>query len=169
MGSANAIFFYPSRVHYVLLCNSLNGLNDRSSGKSYVHAVYIISNCLQTYPSLREAMKREILRRLPKKYQTFHNGVFVFMHQHFHFHLLTRYSFMGPFTALRRGIVPYFFVTVTVLVTVIMILAMFLFYFCLKQQEKRCIRHYDCDYDCDKKIRYKYGPLTLINAGFLVS
>ena len=25
-----------------------------------------------------------------------------------------------------------------------------------KQQDKHCIRHYDCDYD--KKIRYKYGP-----------
>ena len=60
---------------------------------------------------------------------------------------------------LRRGIVPYFFVTVTVIVTVIMILAMFIFYFCLKQQDKHCIRHYDCDYDCDKKIRYKYGHL----------
>ena len=60
------------------------------------------------------------------------------------------------FTDLRRGIVPYFFVTVTVIVTVIMILAMFIFYFCLKQQDKHCIRHYDCDYD--KKIRYKYGP-----------
>ena len=65
------------------------------------------------------------------------------------------------FWYLRRGIVPYFFVTVTVIVTVIMILAMFIFYFCLKQQDKHCIRHYDCDYDCDydKKIRYKYGPL----------
>ena len=46
---------------------------------------------------------------------------------------------------LRRGIVPYFFVTV--IVTVIMILAMFIFYFCLKHQDKHCIRHYDCDYD----------------------
>ena len=36
---------------------------------------------------------------------------------------------------------------------------MFIFYFCLKQQDKHCIRHYDCDYDCDKKIGYKYGPL----------
>ena len=63
-----------------------------------------------------------------------------------------------------RGIVPYFFVTVTVIVTVIMILAMFIFYFCLKQQDKHCIRHYDCDYDCDydKKIRYKYGPSVLM-------
>ena len=49
-----------------------------------------------------------------------------------------------------------FFVTVTV----IMILAMFIFYFCLKQQYKHCIRHYDCDYE--KKIRYKYGPSDLI-------
>ena len=58
--------------------------------------------------------------------------------------------------SLRRGIVPNFFVTVIVIVTVIMILAMFIFYFCLKQQDdKHCIRHYDCDYDCDKKIRYK--------------
>ena len=38
-----------------------------------------------------------------------------------------------------------------------MILAMFIFYFCLKQQDKHCKRHYDCDYDCDKKIKYKYG------------
>ena len=30
--------------------------------------------------------------------------------------------------------------------------------FHLKQQDKHCIRHYDCDYDCDKKKRYKYGP-----------
>ena len=36
---------------------------------------------------------------------------------------------------------------------------MFIFYFCLKQQDNYCIRHYDCDYD--KKIRYKYGPLEL--------
>ena len=39
-----------------------------------------------------------------------------------------------------------------------MILAMFTFYLCLKQQDKHCIRHYDCEYD--KKIRYKYGPLS---------
>jgi len=58
---------------------------------------------------------------------------------------------MTTFDVRRRGIVPYFFVTVTVIVTVIMILAMFIFYFCLKQQDKHCIRHYDCDYD--KKIK----------------
>ena len=41
-----------------------------------------------------------------------------------------------------------------------MMLAMFIFYFCLKQQNKHCKRHYDCDYDCDydKKISNKYGP-----------
>jgi len=67
---------------------------------------------------------------------------------------------MTTFDVRRRGIVPYFFVTVTVIVTVIMILAMFIFYFCLKQQDKHCIKHYDFDYDCDydKKIRCKYGP-----------
>ena len=37
---------------------------------------------------------------------------------------------------------------------------MFIFYFCLKQQDKHWIRHYDCDYD--KKIRYKYGPLIFV-------
>ena len=49
---------------------------------------------------------------------------------------------------------------VTVIVTVIMILAMFIFYFYLNQQDKHCIRQYDCDYDCDydKKTRHKYGP-----------
>ena len=57
-------------------------------------------------------------------------------------------------TFISNHSLPYFFVTV--IVTVIMILAMFIFYFCLKQQDKHCIRHYDCDYD--KKIRYKYGP-----------
>ena len=50
----------------------------------------------------------------------------------------------GIFHILRRGIVSYFFVTVIVIVTVIMISAM--------------IKHYDCDYDCDRKIRYKFGP-----------
>ena len=37
----------------------------------------------------------------------------------------------------------------------------FIFYFCLKQQDKHCISHYDCDYDSDydKKIRYKFGPI----------
>ena len=61
---------------------------------------------------------------------------------------ISRLKNQVPWT-LRRGIVPYFFVTITVIVTVIMILAMFIFYFCLKQQDKHCIRHYDCDYDCD--------------------
>ena len=66
------------------------------------------------------------------------------------------YPFSASSAILRRGIVPYFFVTFTVIVTVIMILAMFIFYFCLKQQDEHCIRHYDCDYDCDydRKIRY---------------
>ena len=59
-------------------------------------------------------------------------------------------------TGLKEGHCTLFFVTVTVIVTVIMILAMFIFYFCLKHQDKHCIRHYDCDYD--KKIRCKYGP-----------
>ena len=72
-----------------------------------------------------------------------------------------RHSHNTVLIDLRRGIVPYFFVTVIVKIT--MILAMFIFYFCLKQQDKHCIRHYDFDYDCDYdiKIRYKYGPLYI--------
>ena len=58
-----------------------------------------------------------------------------------------------------------FFVTVTVIVTFIMILAMLIFYFCLKQQDNHCIRHYDCEFDCDydKKIRYKYCPKVYLS------
>jgi hypothetical protein len=41
-----------------------------------------------------------------------------------------------------------------------MISAMFIFKYCQKLQDKHCIKHYDCDYDydCDRKIRYKFGP-----------
>ena len=55
----------------------------------------------------------------------------------------------GPFTIAHFNVRH---PVVTIIVTVIMTLATFIFYFCLKQQDKHCIRHYD------KEIRYKYGP-----------
>jgi hypothetical protein len=42
-----------------------------------------------------------------------------------------------------------------------MILAMFIFYFCLKQQDKHCTRHYDCDYDSDYDKKNKIQTLFL--------
>jgi hypothetical protein len=36
--------------------------------------------------------------------------------------------------------------------------AKFIFSYCPKQQDKHCIKHYESDYDCDRKIRYEFGP-----------
>ena len=46
---------------------------------------------------------------------------------------------------------------------------MFIFYFCIKQQDKHCIRHYDCDYECDydkkNKIQIRSFSVQYVNVG----